>query len=628
MSQQAKTSKGRRLGLAPLKIVIGVAAVALVGAGGYAFLVSGDSGGGTGARTSDIVAVSVMDFDITTTSSGELKAKNQIELRSELETRSSIVEVVAEGTYVDKGDLLVKLNADEIQQKIEEQTLKVEEERNELVAAENNYEIQISENDSKLRQAELKLDLAELALKQWRDGDVEITRQANALALEKAERDLARLREKCENNEELLKKQFISKDQYDQDDISLAEAEAALARAKLQQEIYETYTYPKDQKSKLSDVEEAKAELERVKRQNAIQLASKEAERVNERRTVAIHEQRLEKLEEQLEACTIRAPTNGLVVYGTSTRPSWYSNSEGPLQIGRQVHPNELLIVLPDTSEMIAEVRVPESLAGRVQTGQRAMITVDALGGAQFEGRVESKGVLAEQNGWRDPNTREYTVRIAIQNQGGGEKLKPSMRCEAEIFLGNVDDSLSVPVMALFRDGAVSYVHVPSGAKFRRLPVQVGNRSDTYVEILAGLEDGDRVLVREPAPAEVIQEAWDPEELRMAGFELDDKGEPRPTSGPQRGRKVAQSAPASDEAATTTLANSDPEEGEVGSSEAAEGEVAASDVVESGDAVGEASGEDAEPARDEGDEVRTEADAGSTESVTTAPAADLSSSDS
>jgi len=525
-----------------------VALVVLVGLGaaGYAMLASADVVGGTArVRTADVVKASVMDFDITTKATGELQAKSQIELRSELETNSTIVEIVDEGTFVSKGEVLVKLNEDEVQVKVEEQQLQLEEEKSELSAAQNNLEIQKSENESARRQANLDVELAELDLAQWREGTVKQTRLANELAVEKAQRDLERLRDKVERNKSLLAKKFISKEQSDLDLIALREAEAALKQAVLQREIYETYTYPKEEKSKLSALEEAKAELERVERQNAIELSSREADLIREQRSVSIHKERLAKLKKQLASCTIRAPTDGLVVYGTSSGRSWRYDDQGPLQIGRQVRPNELLIVLPDTNEMMAEVRVPESVAGRVQPGQSATVSVNAIGGSQFSGEVVSKGVLAESGGWRDPNSREYTVRIAIESGDGIERLKPSMRSEAEIRLGRVEQSLAVPVTALFRDGAVSYVFEPRGNRFRRTPVKMGRRSNTYVEIAAGLEEGDDVLVREPAAAEVIREPWDTEELRLVGLTLDDEGKPTRIAGerPANGARNAGEAP-------------------------------------------------------------------------------------
>lgn len=476
--------------------------------------------------TADIAIARVQSFDIATTASGELQAKNQIEIRSQLESQSTITEVVAEGTLVKKGDLLVRLKSDNIQTQIDEEVLRVESARAELVAAENSYEIQVSENESKTSAAQLKLDLAKLTLEQWLKGDVEKQRQQLELAIEKGERDLARLSEKFERSEELFRQGFLSKNERDTDEIQKIEADANLKKSRLEKDIYWSYTHPKDQRSKQSDVDQALAELERVQRQNEIQLTSKDADRLNKRRQKTVREQRLAKLEQQLAACEITAPSDGLVVYATSIeRNRWGGSGEGPLQIGREVYPNMLLIVLPDTSAMIASVRVHESLAGRVRPGQRATVKIDAFGGTTLSGTVESIGVMAETGGFRDPNLREYSVRVMLDPTELMSQLKPAMRCESTITLGRVDNALAVPLQAVFNEGSVRMVYTPQGNKYVRVPVAVGRRSDTLAEITAGLKEGTKVLLREPAPGEILNTPWNDAELAEAGYIRNENGE-------------------------------------------------------------------------------------------------------
>lgn len=517
--------RGRRL------IVAGVCAAAVLGSG---LMMAGANspsrtsakGGKDDGLTADLAIARVQSFDITTTASGELQAKNQIEIRSQLESQSTITEVVNEGSLVKKGDLLIRLKSDNIQTQIDEEMLRVESARAELVAAENSYEIQLSENESKTSAAQLKLDLARLTLDQWTKGDVEKQRQQLDLAIEKGERDLARLREKFERSEELFQQGFLSKNERDIDEIAQIEAEANLKKTMLEREIYWSYTHPKDQRSRQSDVDQAEAELDRVKRQNEIQLTSRDADRLNKRRQKTVREQRLTKLEQQLAACEIVAPSDGLVVFATSIeRNRWGGGGEGPLQIGREVFPNMLLIVLPDTSAMVASVRVHESLAGRIRPGQRASVTIDALGGRALPATVESIGVMAETGGFRDPNLREYTVRALLDPSDLIGELKPAMRCEATITMGRVENALTIPLQAIFTDGAVRLVYVPRGNKYVKVPVAVGRRSDVFAEITAGISEGTRVLLREPAPGEVLNVPWDDAQLAAAGYKREENGE-------------------------------------------------------------------------------------------------------
>ncbi len=526
-----------RRGSIAIKLLLAAGILAACAGGAYAIWGGGHpaaSRGGSSAGA-EIATVSKTSFDITTTATGELQAKNQKELRSELETQSTIAELVPEGTFVHAGDLVIRLNADQIQTQLDEAELRVAGAKSDLVAAEKGEEIQQSENDSKIRQAQLKLDLANLALEQWDKGEKVQKLKDIELAMDKTEQDLARLKDKVEQSLKLFDEGFLSKDALDQDKIALREAQAARAKAILDQSTYDAYQMPKDRKQKSSDVDEASEELKRTKQQADIQLAIKAADKFNKQRQLALHEEKLAKLKKQVDAATIKAPQDGLVVYATSAGRNWRDDS--PFVVGRQVYPQEDLIVLPDTSEMVAAVRVHETLAGRVKPGQPATVKIDAYPGRVFTGVVDSIGVMAESQGrWFDPNRREYTIKVALSKPEAGADpeiaLKPAMRCEATINLGRVDDVPAAPLQAVFTDELVKFVYVPSGGKYTRVPVRVGRRSDTLAEITAGVSDGTQVLVREPAPGEVSRAPWQESQLKLVGLTLSAEGKPIPIAPP------------------------------------------------------------------------------------------------
>lgn len=524
--RMARSRSGRGVGLVK---VLGISAGVLLLAAGGVWLISGASSGSGGMRqvsSVDLARVERGGFSITTTSMGEMEARNQVEIRSELDARADIVEIVPEGTVVRKGDVLIRLNTDDLQEQIDQQTLEVERSQADVVAAENALQIQLSENESRERAGLLRLELAELALQQWRDGELVKTRANQQLEIEQAERNLRRLEEKFERSRELLAEGFLSQDEHDSDEIAYINAVARLEMAKLDQQTYEEYQYPRDEKTRVSDVEEARADLDRIRAQNRINAAARESSLATTRRQYELKYERLEKLQQQVEMATIRAPTGGLVVYATSV-----GNRRGddePLEVGREVRPNELLILLPDTSQMVASVRVHEALAGRVRPGQVASVRVDAIGSRTFLGRVGSVGVLAESGGWRDPNRREYTVRVMLDYENAEGVLKPSMRAEAEIVLGEVEDTLVVPVQAVFTEGPVKYVCVPRGSRFERVPVKVGRMSDSKAEILAGVDEGTPVLLRMPETGEITGGPWTREQLELAGVAVGEDGRPIP----------------------------------------------------------------------------------------------------
>ena len=420
----------------------------------------------------DLYEAVKIDFEITTTATGDLRAHKQVEIRSNVEQETTITEIVAEGISVKKGEVLVRLNAESTQTRLDEESLSLESARAAVVEANEAYEIQVSENESARRAADLKLALAILSLDQWLEGEVRSKQQELTHNVETGDKDVIRLEEKVEKSESLYKSGYYSKDQLQQDQLELERAQAAYDKATLAHDIYWSYEYPKAQKQKQSDVDEAAAEVSRVERQNASKLVSKEADRKNKRQAFAIREQKFNKLKDQLEAATVKAPSDGLVVYASSIDSGRWGDESGPLQVGSKVYPQQGLIVLPDTSEMLAYVKVHESLAGKVRKGMPCSIKIDAAGDSRFTGKVDSVGVLAEQTSrWMDPTLREYTVKIAIDKPSSeGVALRPSMRCEAEITLGHVDDAITVPIQAVHSEGLLRFVHtIADGGGYLRV---------------------------------------------------------------------------------------------------------------------------------------------------------------
>ncbi|MCC6579197.1 MAG: HlyD family efflux transporter periplasmic adaptor subunit [Phycisphaeraceae bacterium] len=454
---------------------------------------------------SEWFTVDKRSFDLIVMANGELEAAQQAELKCQIESGSTIIEILPEGTHVNKGDVVVKLAEDQVKEKVEQERLSTEQARSDKVAAETDLAIAINEADIELKDAKLKLELSRLDLEKWQRGDDPKKQRELELSQQKAARDLDRAREDLASSEDLFKEDFISQSELDDDRLKLIEAKANLETAKLDIEVYEKYTQPKERKQAESDVDQAAAELDRKVRSNDNRIAqakSKLAARISQLR---IREDRLAKLEEQLTQAIIKAPQGGLVVYASTVGPRYRRGD--PIVAGRQVRFNESIVMLPDTSRMIVRLKVHEAMVSQVKLGQKVTVTIDARAGKPLDGKIIDIGVMAEDAGWLNPDLREYPVKVELPDLGEGV-LKPAMRCTARIFTGRVEDAMSVPVQAVFAEGRQRYCHVPAEAgRVRRQPVTIGRARENDVEILTGLSVGDRVLLRRPRPGEAVSES-------------------------------------------------------------------------------------------------------------------------
>ncbi len=491
----------RRAGTTVVVVTIIVLATVL---GTATLLVRSTSSGGDGNGAADRHVVRRGSFDITIPTSGELAALHQIEIRNKLKSRGVLTEIVPEGTTVKEGDVLLRFADEDMRNRIKDAKDAVNTAESNLVASQARLDITVSAHQSELANADLRVMLAELALKAWQKGEVVSRRKELAVALEAAEIDYERAVARFEDSKKLVAQDFISQDEYKRDEIAKIKAKATLEQAKLDIEVYEQYRFVEQKAQRESDVEQAFADRERVKGRQEVEVGSARSEVASKNYQYDSRAERLADFQEQLTYCTITAPSAGLVVYYSSLETGGRHGGQGqPPDVGTELRPNEQVILLPNMSQLIAAVKVDEARSGLIKPGQTATITSDAAPDSVLHGEVMNIGVLAESGGWRDPNRRDYTVRILLSG-GTDLGLKPSMRCKADINVGHVEDALFVPIQAIFRDGPVSFVYVPKGSGFAERQVTLGDASELFMQINAGLADGDVVLLREPSLGEIV----------------------------------------------------------------------------------------------------------------------------
>ena len=372
--------------------------------------------------------------------------------------------------------------------------------RNQLETANSNLEIAEKRKETNIAQAQLQIDIAELSLEAWINGEVVSLRKKYALEIETAEKDYHRLQEKYKTSLELKTQEFISQDELDQDEISMIRAKSSWEQATLASEVYEKYTYKKDEQLKQSDLDMAREEYDRIVRREEAAVRGAESNVEAYEEGFKNRTDRLARYKEQMTFCEVHAPSPGLVVYGSSVE-EW--RDDKPLRVGTKVSRNELLFILPNNSNMAAELSVNEALSGYVKFGQRATVIADAIPDVVLEAEVVGVGVLAEDGGWRDPNRREYTISVRLDGEEN-LNLKPSMRCKGRIFIDRVDDVLYVPVHAISREGMTPYVWVASDDGYEQRAVKLGQSSELFVVLSEGVNDGERVLLREPAPSSIV----------------------------------------------------------------------------------------------------------------------------
>ena len=170
---------------------------------------------------------------------------------------------------------------------------------------------------------------------------------------------------------------------------------------------------------------------------------------------------------------TLHAPASGVVVEKNVVR-------------GQAIQPGQTLYTIADLTEVWVEAELRESEAGSVREGSGATLELAAFPGRPFKGRVEYVYPTLQEE------SRTLKARIAVANSDG--RLRPGMYATVRITTPT-RRVLSVPASALIRTGERSMVFVDmGGGSLMPHEVETGDAGDEYVEILSGVEPGQRVV--------------------------------------------------------------------------------------------------------------------------------------
>ena len=508
MTPERARSRGRRSVLIViLLLVLGGAAAAA-----YRWVLASSA-----PETSDDLLYPVREgrLLISVTEAGTVKPREQVVIKSRLEGRTTILYLIPEGTRVAEGELLVELDASNLLDQQVEQEIRVQNSDASFVQSRENLEVVKNQALADKEKAVLTLLFAREDLKKYTEGEYpkEVTELKARIKL--GEATLERDTNKLEWSERLFAEKYVSETEVRADRLTAEKAKLDLKLARNNLDLLEDYTRERTVTELESDAKQAEMALERTRRRATADVVQAKAQLRARESEFKQQTAKLEKLVEQIGKAKIMAPTEGLVVYATSAQFSWRGNVE-PLAEGQEVRERQELIHLPTAETFMAEVKVHESSLKKISTELPVRITVDALPGRTFVGKVAKIAPLPDaQSMFMNPDLKVYGTEINID--GGGDVLRTGMTCEVEIRIAQYARAMYVPVQCVIRIGGQPTVFVKDGAEMVARPVDIGQDNNRMVHILGGLEPGEKVLLKPPLDAGTHEAESTSEEDAAAG---------------------------------------------------------------------------------------------------------------
>ena len=156
------------------------------------------------------------------------------------------------------------------------------------------------------------------------------------------------------------------------------------------------------------------------------------------------------------------------------------------VSVGDYVREGADLVNLQAIDPLKVDFRVPETFLKQVQLGQAVEVTLDALPGNTYEGKVFALDPLVDAAG------RAIVIRAQVRNQDTA--MRPGMFARVTLITRTQREALVLPEESLVPQGTEQYVFRVIDSKAVRVKVETGQRRDGKVEILRGLDQNDVVV--------------------------------------------------------------------------------------------------------------------------------------
>lgn len=436
------------------------------------------------------------DLTISVLEAGTIQARDQIVIKNELEGRTTILSLVEEGERVREGDLLIELDASQLQDALVDQQIRVQNADAAFIRTRENLEVTRNQALSDVEKAQLEAQFAGEDFRKYKDGDYPKQLMEAESKITIRQEELRRTQEKLEWSRVLFEEKYISQTELQADELAAQKAQLDLELARADLDLLKNYSHKRQLDELESQVRQTAMALERAERKASADVVQAEAELRAKDSEFEREKSKLTKIEEQIEKTRIYAPKDGLVVYASSAQANWRGNNE-PLDEGQEVRERQELIYLPAPDSVKAQVKVHESVLDQAREGLPVRITTNALPGRVFQGRVASIAPLPDAMSiWLNPDLKVYNTDIYLEGDVTG--LRTGMSCQAEIIIEEIEDALYVPLQAVTVLGGLQVVYVEGTRGYVPREVEVGRSNRRMVHILEGLSEGDRVLLSPP----------------------------------------------------------------------------------------------------------------------------------
>lgn len=440
-----------------------------------------------------VILLQPTDFRLEIERQGIIEPAASKEVRSKCFWRTQILSIVPEGTWVQEGDVVCVLDSAEIEEYGRSREGTLIRYRGLLDNALHDEKMLTTSSERSLSAAEFKFTVANENHRVYTQANFPDSVRKLEDDLHLQDTRLLSLRDDVRHIERLWLMGISTSSEMSRSSLSLMNAEQDQLELQSQLDLLTGFSHPRSSIQLDYSRSNAARNVVRTQLKNSLSATKARLSRLAWERRVRIYEKYHKRALDSIEACTLRAPRSGQVIYGNS----WWERSRGITRIeeGKTVRREQKVFEIPEPRRMKVSVPIDEALVYQVRQGMELTIVPEGYQDVEVAGRIRSVARYPRARSSYTPGTKDYWVDVELMpTEDQFKYLSPKSDVSVVFVLQDRSDELVIPRDAVTGVAGHNFVFVLDNDELVSRKVELGQANQNQVCIKSGLVEGDKLV--------------------------------------------------------------------------------------------------------------------------------------
>ena len=415
-------------------------------------------------------------------------------VESECYWTTRILSIVPEGTWVQKGDVVCTLDSSDIEEYARGREIILIKYRSRLDNALHDQQMLKPQNERRLAAAQHQYNIAEGNLQKYLEGTFpqdldEIQKNLSILSDQ-----MSTAQSEMQHAEHLWALGLVSRRELEQQSFDYLKAQQNFDRMEASHNFLIEFTHPRTRIKLTHQLNDSHRDLLRTEISNSLAETKAKLSTLTYERVVRVYERYYKRALESIEACTMRAPCDGQVIYSNS----WKLKSLGISQVeeGARVRLRQKIFEIPDSNRLKVSVPIHESMVYKISEGMPVDVQLSGYEDEVIEGKITSIAKYPRLRSSYTPGVKDYWIDVELLPTDEQSQIVRT-RMDAVVRMTLVDNSeaITVPKDSIVGIAGKNFVWVYDGKELVPREIDLGETNEELACVTSGLQPGEQIAV-------------------------------------------------------------------------------------------------------------------------------------